>query len=514
MSVNTTAAEAAVWSQAETDGTSGPAERQQGVLGEMAVSVHPGQGGSRGSPRLESGAAGAVECDSREQASLQSRQAAAIGPVPGGSGAPTAGSLGERAGIPPSRPAPPAASAAGAPAVVLDRFDSIERFLHPAGLKATLSVNARGAILFRGLRHGMLVADGLDLPQLKQLSRDKLTSLCEQIMPYSLDKHPSWRRFFIQTHVNQIRSTSCHHANLFAQRLHRYAVNHLAEEVAATALANDSHRRQRALEGFPVNLRLCAVSLLTPEEFTATQSQVAGFQSLTDAGFRPLSLRDADGVPHRIRANIKVRQFALSSVGESLESVRFGGHRTDTVWKLEQLFGPISSPGLTGEAGARVDAIDADALRSFQVPLSRALQRLQAIPGNGADHVDLRQMRTGMAGIRGAIETEMPLYTRNSRPLVEACRQLKTMWAERRDWPPGVEAHRRAAALLLLAAHQMGETPLLSGTSEAVTKQLDAEVKFLAAYADDHDGHLPPPGLRAPGLLRAGTVPGKQDRTA
>ncbi len=376
--------------------------------------------------------------------------------------------------------------------------NTLERFLHPPDLQPTLANNARGITLFRGVRHGMLLAEGLDLKLLKQLPEDQLAAFCQRVHANQPNHASAFQKAYIQAAVRRIRSTSLHHANLHAKRLQGCAVERMAQAVAAEALAIDSNKCRQALDGNAVDLHLCAVSLFTPEAFAASAPQWRGFDSLTFPECRQLLLCDADGAPHPVRVRMKVRQFALSSVEEGLESVKLGGSRNCTANELLQLLGPLECPRVTGEAGAHIDAVNAQALQSLQVPLARALQALRASPGNGADHADLHSLRTRLAATRRAIEAEMPALTRNSRTLVEACRQLKAMWTKQRAWPPGVQAHRRAAALLLLAAHQMGETPLLSSTSPAVTAQLDAEVRFLAAYADDHAGHLPPPDALAP----------------
>ena len=63
----------------------------------------------------------------------------------------------------------------------------------------------------------------------------------------------------------------------------------------------------------------------------------------------------------------------------------------------------------------------------------------------------------------------------------------------------GAEDQRAAAARFALIAHLMGGIPLLSCASGMdFTRELDAEIKFLATVADSREGHLPPIG-RGPG---------------
>ena len=76
---------------------------------------------------------------------------------------------------------------------------------------------------------------------------------------------------------------------------------------------------------------------------------------------------------------------------------------------------------------------------------------------------------------------------------------MKAIWMRDGDWPCGVDEHRKVAALLALAGHLMGRVPLLSCASgRNLTERLDAEVKFLAAVANNEFGRLPPHDLDTP----------------
>ena len=450
------AAEAAV-RNAQDNAQGAAAKQQQGVLGGRQVTDQ--QEGTDGPSLRERQQAGSVSGDTAERTSLQSRQATEARP----------------------------ASASIDPAVRLARV------LAPPDLEPIVLTNAQGVTLFRGLRHGMLKADGLDLALLKSLPDDQLHSLFEQMHPFLPRLDPSERLPLLARHTAAIRATNSRRAEVQVDLLRHGVRRHFAEEVAATALAMDPQKCERASKGETVDLHLCAVSLSGPEAHLVSEKQAQHLSDLTrwspgepleslhgenpDFHSQPLRLRDPDGVQQTVLAKISVRQFGLKPNQSKTE--------------IERLLGAIGSNRLTGDAGKQADAIEARALEGFATPLSHALGRLRAAPGDVADHADLQQLRNALAENHKTIEAGLKSRSGKSRTLAEAGAQLKALWAARGDWPPGADAHPRAAALIALVAHHMGETPLLSSDDKTLTERLEAEVKYLATYADSHEGHLP-----------------------
>ena len=98
-------------------------------------------------------------------------------------------------------------------------------------------------------------------------------------------------------------------------------------------------------------------------------------------------------------------------------------------------------------------------------------------------------MRAECSGLKAKLE----LLEKNARTLEDAVRQLKTVWTAEEDWLSGEGQYLQVAARLVLVAHLVGWTPLLSCASGGgLTDELDAEIKSLAAVAWSQGGHLPP----------------------
>lgn len=477
-----------------------PAAEQQGVPGVRQVSVL--SDGMAGPSLRERREAGAVPGDIAGRSSLRSRQATALSPNLPRTDSATWPSPPEQTGEPPAATATEVPT--GGVSASCSLADIRARFIDPSDLEPTVLINARGDTLFRGVRHGILDADGLDLPLFKSLPEGLQDRLLKDLHPFlRIIIHESFFWSRLECTSAKLLGTDAETAATHIELLQHGARERMAEGVAAAALATDPEKCKRALNGEIVYLHLCAVSLSRPHELEALQRQASGFQRLTRPTYRStdppialfnhvepcdrpsheLRLHDQHGLPCTVWANIDVRQFVLSSVGESVQPDK------DT---LEQLLGPIGRTRPQGEVGKRVDAIDARAPKGLGTPLSRSLQQVRAAPGDGASHADLQQLTNALAANRESIGTGLQSRLRVSRTLAEAGGQLKAIWAERGDLPPGADAHLRAAALTALVAYHMGETPLLISGDKGLTERLDAEVKCLATYADSHDGHLPP----------------------
>lgn len=423
--------------------------------------------------------------------SLHSRQPTATTPAPQGIGSANTASRREQVGKPPPGSAPSTAAAADGATNAGREAEGAARLVAAPDVSQPVLLDSAGDSLFRGLQIGMLVEDAFSLPQLQQLSEHRLRSLYQCLVLNVRNVSAVASELELENLVRVMRDPNSLLRGPFARHLSTHASYQMAKAVAVEALAMNPKKRRQALAGQAVRLNLCAVSLLKPEENDASYPHVRGLNML--ALKRPQDLRvvDENGVSREVDAAINVRHFALSTEGQSLKPVRSGDLHHFSAVDLVRLLGPFDSPGPTGEAGEYVDAATARALESIAPPLSKTMLQIRHAPGWSADRADLQQLRSRLVGARHAHVAELDACARTHRTLVEACRQLQTMWAERRDWPPGAGAHRRAAALLLLAAHHMGETPLLSCSDRNVAAQVYGEIDRLAAYAKGHKGHLP-----------------------
>ena len=159
---------------------------------------------------------------------------------------------------------------------------------------------------------------------------------------------------------------------------------------------------------------------------------------------------------------------------------------------MRQLLGDENSPELGGEVMAGIGALNAARRELDEIEDDYNEDHTRAARDRGADHPETLEI----GSIHSRVKEDLELIARRARTLEEAGKQLKALWLVEGDWPAGSDTHRHAAARLALVAHLMGETPLLSCMSDKdLTEQLDSEVKFLAAVADNQDGQLPPVDL-------------------
>ncbi|MCY4563328.1 MAG: hypothetical protein OXE40_02475, partial [Gammaproteobacteria bacterium] len=154
---------------------------------------------------------------------------------------------------------------------------------------------------------------------------------------------------------------------------------------------------------------------------------------------------------------------------------------------LTALLGDEHSRELGGAVMASVDGLESHVREMSHSVQGLEDDHLQSVQEHGDDHP--ASLDIGHVLVRQ--QEDRDFMARRARTLREAGQQLKALWLAEGDWPAGAEAHRLAASRLALAAHLMGETPLLNCTGDRQpVAQLDAEVKFIATVADHQDGHL------------------------
>ena len=168
-----------------------------------------------------------------------------------------------------------------------------------------------------------------------------------------------------------------------------------------------------------------------------------------------------------------------------------------------RLLGPEGSSELGGDIKVRVDAMKSQVLKLRRELREVGWEHCISTGTLGPLHPRTRELEASLDGL----EYQLKCLRKDCRSLVQAGEQLRAMYAAENDWPAGVEASREAAARLSLVAYLMGETPLVScAKGRDFAEELLAEVKLLAAGAENRDGELPPYAPSKAGN-RAGRAP-------
>ena len=354
------------------------------------------------------------------------------------------------------------------------------------GLAQTTLTNATGQILFRGLRRGFIGPPTLHPQALRNLSDADLERLVsELVMVKNQGESTENYRRRVAAECRLIRSEGLE-AYLAAEDVRYQASEWMADESAAAALCSDPDELQRAMGGETADIKLFDVSLFTQNDFTPWVSHHL-WQARTLPPLRSLNLQGSDRALCQVSVKACVRQFALC--------VEHQGHnfsiRSGLTRGVVQLLGGMDSREPGGDLLARVDE-----LRSRAAQLGRELaaggqEQVRTLPPGALDQTGRLQARNRI----DSLQAEMARLDRQARALEQAGRQLKDLWREHDGWPTGDEAYG-AAARLALVAYLMGETPLLScSTDRDYNKRLDAEVKILATVTDCRDGQVPPVDL-------------------
>ena len=256
------------------------------------------------------------------------------------------------------------------------------------------------------------------------------------------------------------------------------------------ALFSDEARSTLAHAGMDVDIRLFSIALLAPEDVERWR-----FQHDRYCRSEPVELKsggcDWYADSGLLKASVRVRQCALWVAPE-----RPGPERCPAAGRreAERLLGAMDSPSPGGDAKVWLDntkttiSESRDELAQVRQSHDRVSQAF------GGNHPIALTIARRLARQKDDLER----LVKDARTFEGATRQLKTMWAEAGDWPAGVPGHRMAAARLALIGFLMGETPMLSCASgRDFIAPLEQEVRFLATFADDQGGRLPPLNLPA-----------------
>ncbi len=390
------------------------------------------------------------------------------------------------------------------------------------GLASTTLVSEKQRLLYAGLRVSPLQLN--QAPAYLQYHLDD-----EQRFNLALD-------LLIRDGSSPISSETCEHiareirfscnvATQYARRLHDEAQRSLERDVPAAALVADPEKLHKALGGETVDLhlgvirtgRLCKASwakrLLVPEMRDAAQT--AANESLPGLHRRSgvpvqIGLIDGNERERQVSARVWIRDFFVdlhkrkvrgtTTLPEGADEVSCASgqatpQRVSAASKgasLGRLIGDAGSSDIGGDVETAVQTMHARArrLRCQSDELRRESRNVNPVVA-GRESLSM-----ALCGERESarLRDQAEALDNNARTLLAASAQLKQLlgsWG-RSQYSLPVPVEDQVSARLALICHLMGETPVICRAHGDFAQQLDAEVKFLAAVADNCNGSLPP----------------------
>ena len=385
------------------------------------------------------------------------------------------------------------------------------QYKHVPNLAQTTLTNSSGDVLFSGFRHGVLDPYDIDAKHLASLPDPALRTMIDDLLGREAPADGS-REAFVDEQLALIRSDP-KAAERAAETMRTQAGRDMASEMAVAALVADPDKLREALDGETVDVALSSISVLTPDslrnlagkaradERTMLNHQTAALGQLANRNPVELRVRDDSGELHTVRVNVQLRQFNFGVNAGAVGRARVGpvsipsqtpGWRSLMGWgfamqrnnpQLQQLLGQANANELGGDVGDRLFVMrrEAEQLAAEVEDIDDYISMQE-----GEDTSDLDEeaatLRAQLASVNKRIET-----------LDSAARQAKAIWASN-DYRAGGGDPFKMVSRLALIGHAMGETPLFNCKSgKDRTGQLDAEVKFLAAAADESGGTVPAP---------------------
>ena len=385
------------------------------------------------------------------------------------------------------------------------------QYKHIPNLAQTTLTNSSGDVLFSGFRHGVLDPYDVDAKYLASLPDAALRTMIDDLLAREAPSDGS-REAFVEEQLALIRSDP-KAAQRAAETMRAQAGRDMASEMAVAALVADPRKLQDALAGETVDVPLSSISVLTPDslrnlagkartdERTMLNHQTAALGQLANRNPVELHVRDNDGELHTVKVNVRLRQFNFGVNAGAVGRARVGpvsipsqtpGWRNLMGWgfamernnpQLQQLFGEANTSDLGGDVGDRLFLMRREAEQlATEVDDIEAYVAMQDGEDTGDLDEEAAMQRAELASLNKRIET-----------LDSAARQAKAIWAGD-DYRAGGGDPFKMVSRLALVSHLMGETPLFNCKSgKDRTGQLDAEVKFLAAAADESGGRVPAP---------------------
>ncbi len=363
------------------------------------------------------------------------------------------------------------------------------QYQHAPNLAHTQAKDETGKVLFAGLRHGVLDSYDLHGKNLNKLPDATLRSMISDLLVRNgaVPVPQGVRREAVVDDIFTAIRSSPASAKDYANKMRAEASKNMAREVAVTALVSDPEKFQKALAGETVPLNLSSISLLTPDhtrplfkgpssdEKNMLKVQTAALHGLAKDTPATLEVRDENGNIQPVQVKINVRPFNFGVNGGAIGQVAKISSTTP-VWRnlmgwgfsmernnpeLTTLIGSSNGRGLGGDVQRKLD----------QMQAQKEQLQVQASDGSG-DRIE--------------VERQITRVDKDIAKLSSAASQLKDIWREG-SFISGDQEPYKMVSRLALVTYLMGETPLFNCKSgKDRTGQLDAEVKCLAAFAEQN----------------------------
>ena len=362
------------------------------------------------------------------------------------------------------------------------------RYSHLPGLSAVALTNARGEVLFSGLRHDLFPGGELNDDRLGGLTHEELRNVIGALVlndtsdcPRALQQGMASRIFATLTSSTE-RAPRLMAKSAALSKLRHTAHRLAVDELVLAAFVGKRSALRSDLSGEVAPLNLFAIALLKPGDVELWRGQYDELSRFEGVGRVMAKLTRDEGAEH---AEVTLRQFAFC-VGQDPAAQR--QCRTVNREAGLRLLGPLDSPEPGGDLKS-----DLDFKKGIISGYSRALATAQK------DHREL-------VGVLGSTHWKaksgyrqlclLELVTRRMEQSASALeklgRQVKAMRTPEGDWPSGAAAQRQVAARLALIGYLMNETAVLScADGSNLVGRLEADINFLAAVTDSARG-VPP----------------------
>ena len=385
------------------------------------------------------------------------------------------------------------------------------QYKHVPNLAKTTLTNRSGEVLFSGFRHGVLDSYDIDAEHLASLPDAALRTMIADLL--APEAPADAREAFVDEQLALIRSDP-KAAQRAAETMRTQASREMASEMAVAALVADPEKFQDALDGETVDVALSSISVLTPDslrnlagsarsdERTMLNHQTEALGQLAGRNPVELRVRDDDGTLRTVTVNVQLRQFNFGVNAGAVGRARVGpvsipsqtpGWRGLMGWgfamernnpQMQRLFGEANVSELGGDVADRLLL-----MRNEAEQITGELDDIEAYIAMREDGEDTSDLDKEAEMQRAKLATQ----NKGIESLESAARQAKAIWASN-DYRRGGGDPFKIVSRLALIGHLMGETPLFNCKSgKDRTGQLDAEVKFLAAAADESGGRVPAP---------------------
>ena len=374
---------------------------------------------------------------------------------------------------------------------------------HAVNLASTTLTNAKGEVMFSGLRHGIMDATAITPKYLvEEASNEEIKSYITGALEYDdrwhdLIEDNDYARG-IDMQVGLVKNPE--NAERIATWIRENANINAATELVAAAVNSDPALVEQAVNnpGQPITLNLNSISLVTPDVFRSGNKSEKVMQANQEAALRtlasgdPVSVHVRDSAGNLVEAKVDVGylpfNFAVNGpgVGDSpvqrivrTAAVRWRAMDEQNRQSLDSLIGDVSKPELGGEVG-------------------RVLAHLE---GGELDR-PLTQTQVRALAADGPINSAFADPQKRANAIRTLATQVKEIFNSGNHRVAGKEPYKMASRLALLS-HLLGDTTAFNCKSgKDRTGQLDAEVKLLASTLADGDGTNVPRPNTVPDPIR------------